>query len=400
LALQRAELVQVGQRQGYVDLQRWQTTVARLDAFDVPPADQAQFRAELCQAAATQRWLFPDEAAPSDPGRRLEVLVAHARSQASRKSVITEGYLSTLLALGCRWELAHDDLAQALAHTCVAERWPVDWELACEMEGLLGAELADERAQDTRADARIAFERRGRKGWLSQADVLDLYSGARGQGVSEPDARTLLDNFHVEADVRHWAWGGGATRPSAAATNALQLLVGKAAAQARRKRHVSAGFRQALIAEAAATNLDSQVVFEAIADRREREHWSARFDPCWELGCDPSSPWWERWFRHARHSAMGRTLIDLTPVVRPVAPTWLRMATPLMLLRLRDDALGAERPCACGGPARCDCRAPRGGRHARADGRLTAEAGRVPHRRCRRALEDHSRNRARGAAAG
>ena len=48
------------------------------------------------------RW-FPDDTPPSDPNRRLTVLVEHARSQARRTSIMTQGYLSSLLALGYRW---------------------------------------------------------------------------------------------------------------------------------------------------------------------------------------------------------------------------------------------------------------------------------------------------------
>jgi hypothetical protein len=102
LAGLRSELVQVGRRQGYVEYQQWQTIVARMVAHHVPVANQAQLRAELARVAAAQNWLFPDDTPPSDPIRRLAVLVERARSQARRTSVMTQGYLSTLLALGYR----------------------------------------------------------------------------------------------------------------------------------------------------------------------------------------------------------------------------------------------------------------------------------------------------------
>jgi len=331
LAQLRSELVQVGRRQGYLEYQQWQTIVGRMVAHHVPLADQAQLRAELARVAAAQNWLFPDDTEPSERIRRLTVLVEHARSQARRTSIMTQGYLSSLLALGYRWGLAHDEVAQELARCCVAERWPVDWELACEMEGLLGAELADDRQRETRSWARAQFEHRGRKGWLTKSDLLQLYAGVRVRGVSELDARALLNSFHAEADVRYWAWAGASPAPSET-DDRLQLLVGKVAAQARRRRHVTEGFRQALLAEVAGAKVDTRMLLDALAERRRREHWSASFDPCWELGGDESSPWWERIFLHMRQSTARRLIADLSPSVRPVAPSWLRIATPLLLL--------------------------------------------------------------------
>ena len=332
LAQLRSELVQVGRRQGYLEYQQWQTIVGRMVAHHVPLADQAQLRAEVARVAAAQNWLFPDDTPPSDPNRRLTVLVEHARSQARRTSIMTQGYLSSLLSLGSRWGLAHDEVAQALARCCVAERWPVDWELACEMEGLLGAELAGARQRETRSWARAQFEHRGRKGWLTKSDLLQLYAGVRAHGVSELDARALLTSFRAEADVRYWVWAGASPTPSEM-DDRLQLLVGKVAAQARRRRHVTKGFHHALLAEVVGANVDTRMLLDAVAERRRLEHWPASFDPCWDFGGDESSPWRWRTFLHMRQFTARRLVADPSPVVPlPVAPSWLRIAAPLLLL--------------------------------------------------------------------
>lgn len=314
LAQLRSELVQVGRRQGYLEYQQWQTIVGRMVAHHVPLADQAQLRAEVARVAAAQNWLFPDDTPPSDPNRRLTVLVEHARSQARRTSIMTQGYLSSLLSLGSRWGLAHDEVAQALARCCVAERWPVDWELACEMEGLLGAELAGARQRETRSWARAQFEHRGRKGWLTKSDLLQLYAGVRAHGVSELDARALLTSFRAEADVRYWVWAGASPTPSEM-DDRLQLLVGKVAAQARRRRHVTKGFHHALLAEVVGANVDTRMLLDAVAERRRLEHWPASFDPCWDFGGDESSPWRWRTFLHMRQFTARRLVADPSPVV-------------------------------------------------------------------------------------
>ena len=175
------------------------------------------------------------------------------------------------------------------------------------------------------------FEHRGRKGWLTKSDLLQLYAGVRGHGISEVDARALLTSFRAEADVRHWVWVSASPTPSEM-DDRLQLLVGKVAAQARRRRHVTKGFHHALLAEVVGANVDTRMLLDAVAERRRLEHWPASFDPCWYFDGDESTPWWERTFLHMRQFTARRLVADPSPVVRPVAPSWLRIAAPLLLL--------------------------------------------------------------------
>ena len=249
LAALRADLAQSARRQGYLDLQQWQTARAHLDALNMPAEDQAQLATDLAQLAAKQHWLFPEEPLPADGTSPVDALVTRARAQTQRTRLITQSYLSAILALGCRWGVSHDELAQALARACAAEHWTVDWELACEMEGLLGAERASDRQRVVRSQAQQVFEQNGKKGWLSESDLLRLYTSMRGFGVSDVDTRDLLASFHLDADARRWAWAGAAVRPRPA-DETLELLVSKVAEQAHRRQRVGEGFHQALMAEA------------------------------------------------------------------------------------------------------------------------------------------------------
>jgi hypothetical protein len=306
----RADLIRVGQRHGYVASQQWQAAIATLIDHDLPSADRGQLRDELSRVAATQNWLFPDAAPPSDARSRLDVLVELARAHASRTTLFTRNYLSAWLALGCRWGLAHDELAHALARTCVAEHWNVDWELACEMEGLLGAELAYEHERAARSGARNLFEGRARKSWLSKSDLLAMFSELRTNGVSDLETRALLNSYHLEADARGWPWPGAPTRPRTR-DESLRLLVGKVAAQARRKRHIPDGFRQALFAEAAGSNIDSRTLLQAINASVDRDYW---FD------------------EHGLRRVFGTLYKRLAPFVRELTPSGLRIAAPLALV--------------------------------------------------------------------
>ncbi len=330
LAAMRADLAQSGRREGYLDLQQWQTAIAHLGALDVPAEDQAQLASDLAQLAAKQHWLFPDEPLPSDGTAPVDVLVTRARAQAKRTPLITQSYLSALLALGCRWGVSHDESAQALARACAAEHWPIDWELACEMEGLLGAERASDRQRGVRSQAQRVFEQYGKKGWLSESDLLHLYTSLRGYGVSDADTRDLLASFHLESDARRWAWAGAAVR-SRPVDDTLQLLVAKVAEQAHRRHRVGEGFYQALMAEAAGASLDSAVLLAAIAQRREREQWTAVFDRRWQFDGEGATPWWDAPLHEARLRPVSQLLAEVAPAMRPVAPTWLRTATPLLL---------------------------------------------------------------------
>jgi hypothetical protein len=330
LSAMRADLAQSGRRLGYLDMQQWQTAVAHLAALDIAPEDQVQLGGDLAQLAATQRWIFPEEPFPSDGASPVDVLVTRARAQAQRTRLITQGYLSALLALGCRWGVSHDELAQAIARACAAEHWPVDWELACEMEGLLGAERASDRQRVVRSQAQRVFEQYGKKGWLSAADLLHLFTALRGYGVSDPDTRDLLASFHLEADARRWAWAGTAVRPRPW-DEALKLLLAKVAEQAHRRRRLGAEFYEALMVEAAGANVDSGMLCAAIAERRRREQWTAVFDRRWQLDDEDSAPWWEASLREGRLRSVGQLLAEVSPALRPVAPTWLRTATPLLL---------------------------------------------------------------------
>jgi hypothetical protein len=318
----RNELVQLGQRHGHVESKQWQTALARMDALGVPSDDQARLRAELSQLAAAQQWLFPDEAAPADPASRLDILVGRARVHAHRTRLITQGYLSTLLALGAAWGLAHDEIAQALARTCVAERWQVDWEIACEMEGLLGAEQAGDHQHQARSDARVAFERRGRKGWLSSSDLVHVYSSLRVHGVVDAEVRELLAGFHHDANARHWAWAGPTEAPPTAESG-VPMLVDKVAEQVRRTGRIQPGFRHALMAEAAGARIDTSQLLEAIEARRQREFWGAEFDRRGQFDVEDPDSWWP-WIAD-------RLRALLAPTFRPVVPSGLRMAMPLLM---------------------------------------------------------------------
>jgi hypothetical protein len=263
------------------------------------------------------------EAAPSDPGSRLEILVGRARDHARRTPVVTQEYLSSLMALGCAWGLAHDDVARALARACVVERWRVDWEIACDMEGLLGAERAADRQRLAQVDARTAFEQRGRKGWLSASDLVHVYGSLRGQGVSDSEVRELLSDFHRDANARRWAWAGALSAVPATAEG-MPLLVDKAAEQLRRDGRIRAGFRQALVAEAAGVQLEPGRLLQAIESRAEREGWAGAFDRDGQLEVDDPATWWP-W-------AEKKLQALLSPGFRPVLPSGLRMAMPLLIL--------------------------------------------------------------------
>jgi hypothetical protein len=109
------------------------------------------------------------------------------------------------------------------------------------------------------------------------------------------------------------------------------LLVAKVAEQAHRRQRVGEGFYQALMAEAAGANLDAQVLLAAVAERREREHWTAVFDSRWQLDGEDSAPllgampggsWWQ---------PVSQLMGEAVAGMKPVAPTWMRTATPLLL---------------------------------------------------------------------
>jgi hypothetical protein len=330
LATVRADLAQSGRRAGYLDVQQWRTAIAHLNALDVRAEDQAQLASDLAQLASKQHWVFPEEPLPAEGSLPVDVLVTRARAQTKRTRLITQSYLSALLALGCRWGVSHDQSARAVARACAAEHWAVDWELACEMEGLLGAERASDRERVVRSQSQHVFEQYGKKGWLSEADLLHLYTSLRGYGVSDPDTRDLLASFHLDADARLWAWAGAAVR-SRPEDDTLQLLVAKVAEQAHRRRRVGEEFHRALMAEAAGANLDSSRLLAAIAERRAREHWTAVFDRRWQFDGDESAPWWDAAPSGGYLRPVGQLLADVSPAIRPVVPTWLRTATPLLL---------------------------------------------------------------------
>ena len=343
LAAVRAELSQRARRHGYVDSWLWAAMGARLAAHGVPHADRDGLRAELAQRAAEEEWVFSEELPPPEQTRRLELLVAKARRQARRVPVITEGYLSALLALGRAWGLAHEQLARELARAGVAERWQVDWELACGMEGLLGAEQARQRLAHARERAVAEFERLGHKGWLGEADQVDLYAALREGGVSESEARALLADLHGVADGKRWVcWGGW---PAAPLTDGrVELLVDKVAQQAGRAGRVGEGFRQALLGEAAAAGIDQATLLGAITERREREQWSATFSRGWQLPRVGPPPWWRRVVPEVWRRALGSEPWQaLAPHVRPLAPSALRQA-PLLVLFLA--TLSGGRPVA------------------------------------------------------
>ena len=341
LAAVRAELRQRAQQHGYIDAWLWAAVGARLSAHGISQADRDQLRAEMARTAAEEEWVFPEEPPPPDQTRRREVLVAKARRRASRVPVITESYLSALLALGRAWDLAHEQLAQDLAQASVAERWPADWELACGMEGLLGAEQARQRLAHARQQAGAEFERRGQKGWLDEADQIDLYVGLRGRGVSEAEARATLVALRAVADAKRWAcWGAWPATPPTGGR--LELLVDKVAHQARRAGRVGERFRQALLAEAAAAGIQEAMLLGAVAERREREQWSATFSRGWRLPRVGRSPWWHRVVLDVRRRTLSRRpWLGLAPQVRMLAPSVLRQA-PLLVVLLA--ALSGGRP--------------------------------------------------------
>ena len=326
------ELAQHGQRQGYIESHEWQTALARMADLDVPPDAQAQVRAELSASAAKHNWLFPEEAPPEDPSRRIEVLVGRARAHVRRTPLITQAYLSALLAVGGTWGLAHDEVARALAHASVVEHWRVDWEIACEMEGLLGAEQALDRQRLARSQAQRGFEQRGRKGWLSESDLVYLYSSLRGQGVADGEVRELMASLQHDANARRWAWDGP-TSPSPASDANLQLLVDKVAEQVRRTGHVQEGFRQAIIGEAVGANVQTDHLREAIQLRGSREHWSVAFDPQGELDDEDPSAWWPVLRERLRAARI--------PTLDPVVSSGLRMAMPLLIVMT---VISANRP--------------------------------------------------------
>jgi hypothetical protein len=347
LAAARAELSQRARQDGYVDSWQWAVVRRRLTTHGVPQAALDELRAELARRSAEQEWVFPEELPPAEWTRRREVLVAKARCQARRVPVITAGYLSALLALGRAWDLAHDQLAQELARSSVAERWPVDWELACGMEGLLGAEQARQRVASAREQAVAEFARRGQKGWLGEADQVDLYAGLRRRGLSAAEARALLVDLHSVADAKRWVcWAGW---PAAPPTDTrLELLVDKVAQQAGRAGRVGEGFRQALLGEAAATGVDQARLLSAITKRREREQWSAAFSRGWRLPRVGRLPGWRRPGLEAwRRAVSSGPCLALAPHVRPLAPSVLRQA-PLLVVLLA--ALSGNRPVAPPGP--------------------------------------------------
>ena len=344
LAAVRAELSQRARQHGYIDSWLWAAVGARLTRHGVPQADLNELRAELARTSAEEEWVFPEELPPADRTRGREVLVARARRQASRVPVITESYLSALLALGRVWGVADEQLAQELARLSVAERWPVDWELACGMEGLLGAEQARQRLADAREQAVAEFERRGQKGWLGEADQVDLYAGLRERGVSEADTRAVLADLHDLADAKRWVcWGGWPALPLT--DRRVERLVDKVAQQAGRAGRVGDGFRQALLGEAAAAGIDQAMLLGAIAERREREQWSAAFSRGWQLPRIGRLPWWRRAvFEAWRRTVSSGPCLALAQQVRPLAPSVLRQAPLLVVLLLA--ALSGSRPVA------------------------------------------------------
>jgi hypothetical protein len=343
LAAVRAEVSQHARLHGYLDRSRWLAIGVRLALHGVPQADRDELRAELARTAAEEGWVFPEELPPPEPTRRQELLVARARRQASRAPVITEGYLSALLALGHVWGLAHEQLAQELARCSEAEHWPADWELACGMEGPLGAERARQRLARARQQALTEFERRGQKGWLGEADQIDLYVGLREQGVSASEARGLLAGLRAVADTKGWACEG-AWNPLPPTDGRLELLVDKVARQAARTTRVGERFRQAVVGEAAAAGIDQATLLGAIAERREREQWSASFSRRWRLPRVGRLPWWRRVVLQVPPRALsGGPSAALVRRARLLAPSVPRLAPlPVVLLA----ALSGSRPVA------------------------------------------------------
>jgi hypothetical protein len=284
------------------------------------------------------------------------------------------------------------------------------------MEGLLGAELAGDRQRETRSWARAQFEHRGRKGWLTKSDLLELYAGVRQHGVSELDARALLNSFRAEADVRHWAWAGASPTPSEM-DDRLQLLVGKVAAQARRRRDVTKGYRQALLAEVAGANVDTRMLLDAVAERRRREHWSASFDPCWDFGGDESSSWWERTFLHmpihraearcrsfSRRPASSSELAADRHALAAVADGHLFQPSDSGVVSsnssTRQPAVGVDGANQPGASVSRANGADWGRCGARARQRSATQAGRVAYGWWGRTATDRAGDRTRGAAAG
>jgi hypothetical protein len=315
------ELAGRGRQRGYVRPEAWQARLAHLAALGCAPPELAALRASLARAAVAEGWVFPDEPPPGDDmaGCR-DLLVGKVRLQAGRAPVITEAYLSTLMRLAAAWGLEHEALAQEIALRCVAERWPADWELACGMEGLLGAEQARLRRGSARERALARFERRGQKGWLTRRDLLDLYTGLGEAGLSGAEVCALMDDLHAAADARGWAWSGGWSQ-SRPAEGRLDLLVGKAARQAAEKRRISRGFRDALLVEAAAAEVDQARLLAAIVARQERERWPAGFEPGWGL----PRRWWRRLLARLDDPASAGP-------VRRLTASGVRVAAPLVVV--------------------------------------------------------------------
>jgi hypothetical protein len=352
LVATRVRIEAQARRDGYVEPAAWQAVAARLIAFGCSHTDLADLQAELAHSAAAYHWVFADEPPPVDRRRAMELLVEKARSHSRRVPVITQGFLSALLRLAGQWGLAHDVVAQEIAARSVAEHWSVDWELACDMEGLLGAEQAAQRQRTARERAVAQFEHRGRKGWLSTRDLNTLYATIRECGLHEAEAGAVWDELHSSADARGRAWAGrwSGSEPK---EQRLNVLVEKLATQAKAKPRIARGFRHALLAEATAAGVDQGTLLNVIAARRICQRWPATFDRGWHLEavdnlrCEPLRLWW-RWM-------LGR--IDDADVVgrwRMPAQSALRVAPPTLALMVLLNTLhpsAASPPLASPAPA-------------------------------------------------
>jgi hypothetical protein len=331
-----AELRKSARRDGYLRDTLWDTADRRLAAHLVAAADRAGVRADLARIASRDGWVSPDEALPADTRERLPLLAAKARGQAKRASVITEGYFAALLALGRAWGLPQEEVAWEVARCCVAEHWTVDWELACDMEELLGAERVAERRRSARGAAQAEMVRRGDKGWLNETDEVALYECLRERGATDTEARTLLASLRLESDERRLVWAGSTDLASPLPSDArLRLTLDKVARQATRRHVVGEGFRQALFDEAAATNIDPVTLQNAIVERRERERWPAVFDPCWQL--EPLAPmgprpWWQQLLSDLSYVTDQALAASGLAWLRPVASSGLRVGAPILLL--------------------------------------------------------------------
>jgi hypothetical protein len=224
----RVRIEAQARRDGYVEPAEWEALTARLTALGCSHTDLANLRAELAHSAAAHHWVFAAEPSPTDRPRAMEVLVEKARSHSGRVPVVTQGFLSALLYLAGHWGLPHDVVAQEIAACSVAEHWSVDWELACGMEGLLGAEQAAERRRTARERAVARLERRGRTGWMSTRDLNTMYATIRKCGLLEAAAGAVRRWTHGRLDdeyVSRWRRPAQSALRVAPPTMALMVIL-------------------------------------------------------------------------------------------------------------------------------------------------------------------------------